>query len=47
MSGGYSGQLSVYGIPSGRHIYTIPVFLMPATNGYGYNEETKAMLETS
>ena len=47
MSGGYSGQLSVYGIPSGRHIFTIPVFSQLATNGYGYNEETKAMLETS
>ncbi|MCW9707318.1 Sec-dependent nitrous-oxide reductase [Fodinibius salsisoli] len=47
MSGGYSGQMSVYGIPSGRHIYTIPVFSQLATNGYGYNEETKAMLETS
>ncbi|MDZ7773767.1 MAG: Sec-dependent nitrous-oxide reductase [Balneolaceae bacterium] len=47
MSGGYSGQLSVYGIPSGRHIYTVPVFSQLATNGYGYNEETKAMLETS
>lgn len=47
MSGGYSGQLSIYGIPSGRHIYTIPVFSQLATNGYGYNEETKAMLETS
>jgi nitrous-oxide reductase len=46
-SGGYSGQLSVYGIPSGRHIYTIPVFSQLPTNGYGYNEETKAMLETS
>lgn len=47
MSGGFSGQLSVYGIPSGRHIYTIPVFSQLPTNGYGYNEETKAMLETS
>lgn len=47
MSGGYSGQLSVYGIPSGRHIFTVPVFSQLATNGYGYNEETKAMLETS
>jgi len=47
MSGGYSGQLSVYGIPSGRHIYTVPVFSQLPTNGYGYNEETKAMLETS
>ncbi len=47
MSGGYNGQLGVYGIPSGRHIYTIPVFSQAAVNGYGYNEETKAMLETS
>ncbi len=47
LSGGYNGQLGVYGIPSGRHIYTIPVFSQAAVNGYGYNEETKAMLETS
>lgn len=46
-SGGYSGQLSVYGMPSGRHIYTIPVFSQSPTNGYGYNEETRKMLETS
>lgn len=46
-SGGYNGQLSVYGLPSGRHIYTIPVFSQAPVNGYGYNEETKAMLETS
>ena len=47
LSGGYSGQLSVYGIPSGRHLYTIPVFSEEPTNGYGYSEETKAMLNTS
>ncbi len=46
-SGGYNGQLSVYGLPSGRHIYTIPVFSQAPVNGYGYNEETKAMLQTS
>lgn len=46
-SGGYNGQLSVYGLPSGRHIYTVPVFSQAPVNGYGYNEETKAMLETS
>jgi nitrous-oxide reductase len=46
-SGGYSGQLSVYGIPSGRHLYTVPVFSQAPTNGYGYSEETKAMLETT
>ena len=47
LSGGYSGQLSVYGIPSGRHLYTIPVFSESPTNGYGYSEETKALLNTS
>ena len=46
-SGGYSGQLPVYGLPSGRHLYTIPVFSQAPVNGYGYNEETKPMLMTS
>ncbi|MBN2732738.1 MAG: Sec-dependent nitrous-oxide reductase [Balneolaceae bacterium] len=46
-SGGYNGQLSVYGLPSGRHLYTIPVFSQSASSGYGYSEETKAMLNTS
>ncbi|MDZ7682784.1 MAG: Sec-dependent nitrous-oxide reductase [Fodinibius sp.] len=46
-SGGYNGQLGVYGLPSGRHLYTIPVFSQSPTNGYGYSEETKAMLNTS
>ncbi|MFH5832327.1 Sec-dependent nitrous-oxide reductase [Halalkalibaculum sp. DA3122] len=47
MSGGYNGQLGVYGIPSGRHIFTIPVFSQAPVNGYGYSEETKAMLQTT
>jgi len=46
-SGGYNGQLGVYGLPSGRHIFTIPVFSQAPVNGYGYSEETKAMLNTS
>ncbi|HMB97889.1 MAG TPA: Sec-dependent nitrous-oxide reductase [Balneolaceae bacterium] len=46
-SGGYSGQLTVYGIPSGRHIYTVPVFSQSPTTGYGYIEETNPMLMTS
>ncbi|WP_440999242.1 Sec-dependent nitrous-oxide reductase [Fodinibius sp. SL11] len=46
-SGGYNGQLGVYGLPSGRHIFTIPVFSQAAVNGYGYSEETKAMLQTT
>ncbi|MBX7120313.1 MAG: Sec-dependent nitrous-oxide reductase [Gemmatimonadaceae bacterium] len=47
LSGGFGGQLGVYGLPSGRLLRTIPVFSQHAENGYGYNEETKAMLETS
>ena len=47
MSGGYSGNMTVHGLPSGRLIKTIPVFSQFPENGYGYSEETKAMLETS
>ncbi len=47
MSGGFSGQVSVYGLPSGRQLKVIPVFSQNPENGYGYNEETKAMLNTS
>jgi nitrous-oxide reductase len=47
MSGGFSGQVTVYALPSGRLIKTIPVFSQNPENGYGYSEETKAMLQTS
>ncbi len=47
VSGGFSGQVAVYGIPSGRLLKVIPVFSQNGENGYGYNENTKAMLETS
>src|SRR5678810_779341 len=47
MSGGFSGQVSVYGLPSGRQLRVIPVFSQNAENGYGYTEETKPMLNTS
>jgi len=47
LSGGFGGQVGVYGLPSGRLLRTIPVFSQHAENGWGYNEETKAMLETS
>lgn len=46
-SGGFSGQLSVYGLPSGRLLKVIPVFSVDAEKGYGFNEETKPMLNTS
>jgi nitrous-oxide reductase len=47
MSGGYSGQVSVYGLPSGRLFRVIPVFSQDAEKGYGYNEETKPLLMTT
>src|SRR6187551_785090 len=47
LSGGFSGQVAVYGIPSGRLLKVIPVFSQNPENGYGYNENTKAMLNTS
>ena len=47
MSGGFSGQVSVYGLPSGRLFKIIPVFSVDGEKGYGFNEETKPMLETS
>ena len=47
MSGGFSGNLTVMGLPSGRLLRTVPVFSQFPENGWGYSEETKAMLETS
>ncbi len=46
-SGGFNGQMSVVGLPSGRVLKTIPVFSQFGENGYGYSEETKAMFNTS
>jgi nitrous-oxide reductase len=47
LSGGFGGQVGVYGLPSGRLLRTVPVFSQHAENGWGYSEETKPMLETS
>lgn len=46
-SGGFSGQMGVYGLPSGRLLKQVPVFSQDAETGYGYSEETKPMLMTS
>ena len=43
-SGGHSGQVYVAGVPSMRHIATIPVFAPYPATGYGFDAETKAML---
>ncbi len=39
--------MGVYGLPSGRLLKVIPVFSQNPENGYGYSEETKAMLMTT
>lgn len=46
-SGGYSGQLSVWGLPSARLLRVIPVFSQDPETAYGYSEETKPLFETS
>ncbi len=46
LSGGFSGQVSVYGLPSGRLLKVIPVFSVNPENGWGYTEETKGMLSS-
>lgn len=43
-SGGHSGQVFVAGIPSMRHIITIPVFAPHPGTGYGFDEESRTML---
>ena len=47
ISGGFSGQLAVYGLPSGRLFKVIPVFSQDPEKSYGYSEESKPMLMTS
>ena len=43
-SGGHSGNVYVYGIPSMRHLSTIPVFTPYPATGYGFDDESKKML---
>ena len=47
VSGGFNGQIGVYGLPSGRLLKIVPVFSQFGENGWGYSEESKPMLETS
>lgn len=47
VSGGFSGQVTVYGLPSGRLLRTIPVFSTDPQTGWGYSENTLPMLNTS
>ena len=43
-SGGHSGQIYIYGVPSMRHIATIPVFTPYPATGYGFDKESHEML---
>src|SRR3972149_8924792 len=43
-SGGHSGNIYVYGLPSMRHLSTIPVYTPYPATGYGFDDESKAML---
>ncbi|HLE63683.1 MAG TPA: hypothetical protein VI750_11105, partial [Pyrinomonadaceae bacterium] len=43
-SGGHSGNVYVAGVPSMRHISTIPVFAPYPATGYGFDKESKEML---
>lgn len=43
-SGGHSGQVYVAGVPSMRHISTIPVFAPYPATGYGFDEDSRRLL---
>ncbi|HEX5139053.1 MAG TPA: Sec-dependent nitrous-oxide reductase [Planctomycetota bacterium] len=43
-SGGHSGNVYVAGLPSMRHLATIPVFAVYPATGYGFDDESKKML---
>src|SRR5574342_577485 len=43
-SGGHSGQVFVYGIPSMRRIRTLDVFSTDPATGYGYSDESRSKL---
>ena len=45
MSGGFSGQLSVYGLPSGRLFRVIPVFSQDPEKGWGLYRRNKTYAE--
>lgn len=47
LSGGFDGQVGVYGLPSGRLLRHVAVFSQNPENGWGYTEQTRAMLNTS
>lgn len=44
-SGGHSGQVFVYGIPSMRRLRTLNIFTTDPATGYGYSEESREMMQ--
>lgn len=44
-SGGHSGQVFVYGIPSMRRLRTMNVFTNDPATGYGYSAESQEMMQ--
>ena len=44
-SGGHSGQVFVYGLPSMRRLRTLNIFTTDPATGYGYSEESKEMMQ--
>ncbi|MCK0512912.1 TAT-dependent nitrous-oxide reductase [Aromatoleum buckelii] len=45
-SGGHSGDVRIYGLPSGRELKSIPVFNMDCMVGWGITNESKAIIGT-
>jgi len=45
-SGGHSGEVRIYGLPSGRLFKRIPVFNMDALVGWGITNESRAIIGT-
>ncbi|WP_254545744.1 TAT-dependent nitrous-oxide reductase [Halomarina pelagica] len=44
-SGGHAGDIRVYGLPSMRELTRIPVFTREPAKGYGFDDETSALLD--